>query len=264
VLTATAPQSDEWRESTITATNPPSVEQHLPMPTNGGLKPPMEGDEDVFMKGKGHVPPPLRRIASGASVGALKRASPTPHSAHTPSTMHSDSMSSGPPHNISGSISGSRFRPESRGGITTDGDSDADFQSAYSNSPRMTEFAGDGSELERSASAAGRNSAMGRRKRDGSVSEKRQTFGLGLTGVNTVTIARSRASSVGTSAISGVDASNSGSDYTVGAGEPPSSADTTRPSHPPVSQGGRSAATMTRTRKISGPPRSPPANTISA
>jgi hypothetical protein len=130
--------------------------------------------------------PHLRRISSGASVSALKGASPTPPaSATTQESMSSAGVPIQPTNNIT-------IRPPSS--MTTDNDED-DFQSAYSTSPRGEQFSA--SQL----SGSDQDSEWVRQNtlpRQASKSEKRQTFG----GVDTVhggiTPIRSRASSVNT------------------------------------------------------------------
>jgi hypothetical protein len=121
VLTA-QDEEETWRESSLTSTIA-SVEQHpyAPVAKTRG----QDSNQNSPKVLKTHR---LKKVANNASVGALLPASP-PVSANTTTTMNSDSMSSGAHYYINGS----RFRLESRGG-----DSDADFQSAYPASPRMT------------------------------------------------------------------------------------------------------------------------------
>jgi hypothetical protein len=252
-----AVHSEEWRESALTAA--------VPEPT-------FEAVKSIDGHDLAKPVPRLRKVASGASVGALVPSSPTPPvSANTTSsTMHSQSMSSAAPsYNIHG-----RFRPESRGGITTDGDSDADFQSAYSTSPRMT--AGHDSEIEKSGSGDGLGYTRSSKRRSRQVvpfDQTRETYGLarppsfsgttlstgavgglGLSG--TETDSRSRASSIGTTLGEKQATSLSGSsDHTVGAPETSSSHDYTRALHPPVVSlvnRGVPANVATRTRRDSG------------
>lgn len=261
VATAAA-RSEEWRDSALTAA--------VSEPTYEAVKS-VDGHELV------KPAPRLRKVASGASVGALVPASPTPPvSANTTSsTMHTQSMSSAAPsYHING-----RFRPESRGGITTDGDSDADFQSAYSTSPRMT--VGHDSEIEKSGSGDGLGYMRNSKRRSRQVvpfDQTQETYGLarppsfsgttlstgavgglGLSG--TETDSRSRASSVGTSLGEKQATSQSGSDHTVGAPDATSSHDYTRASHPPVVSlvnRGIPANGATRTRRDSGTPLTKP------
>ena len=133
--------------------------------------------------------PHLRRISSGASVSALKGASPTPPaSATTQESMSSAGVPIQPPnhsHNVP-------VRPPSS--MTTDNEED-DFQSAYSTSPRGEHFganqlSGSDQDLERI-----RQNNMSRRV---SKSEKRQTFGGHDTVHIDLTRVRSKASSVNT------------------------------------------------------------------
>jgi hypothetical protein len=253
VLTA---QDEEktWRESSLTSTTA-SVEQHPYAPVTKA-----RSQDSNHSSPKVSMLPRLKKVGSNASVGALLPASPTPPvSANTTTTMNSDSMSSGAHYNISGS----RFRPESRGGITTDGDSDADFQSAYSTSPRMTP--GGASDAERAGSGYGSGYGSGRRSRQGiPAPEKRSQFntlvrtpsftsttistgavgGLGLVG--TEVDSRSRASSIGTNleAASTTGKSASGSDHTVGF---PETQSTSTLSHPPVVSLGNRTGVKTAT-----------------
>jgi hypothetical protein len=246
-------RTEDWRESAITATN--SVDQHPHLLT--------EEVKNTSQNGEHSPPrlqaPRLKKVASGASLSALRPSSTTPPvSANTTATMMSESMSSGATHNYVTS----KFRPESRGGITTDNDDD-DFQSAYSTSPRMN--GGSASELERSGSVYG---SSGRRSRQQyiPVNEPNSRLslgrapsftttlstgavgGLGLTGTDYDS--RSRASSIGTyleasPAENGRSPSHSGSDHTVGIPDPAADSPKTRSSHPPVSMGNRSLAMST-------------------
>jgi len=242
VLTA---QDEErnWRESSLTSTTA-SVEQHPYAPL-----PKARGQESNHGSPKPSLIPRLKKVGSNASVGALLPTSPTPPvSANTVSTMHSDSMSSGVHY-----ISNSRFRPESRGGITTDGDSDADFQSAYSTSPRLTP--GGTSDVERAGSGYGSGYGSGgrRRSRQGLPPPEKHGQVHGLVRVPSLTSttistgavgglglvgpdfdSRSRASSIGTNleASSATGKSTSGSDHTIGF---PDTQSTATLSHPPVS-----------------------------
>lgn len=244
VLTAQGEERN-WRESSLTSTTA-SVEQHPYVPVMKA-----RSQDSNHSSPKVSLIPRLKKVGSNASVGALLPASPTPPvSANTTTTMHSESMSSGAHYNTNGS----RFRPESRGGITTDGDSDADFQSAYSNSPRMT--AAGASDLEKAGSGYGSGYGSGGRRRSRQsvpAPEKRGQLntlarapsftsttistgavgGLGLVGADFDS--RSRASSIGTNleaaSATGKSAhSTSGSDHTVGFREIQSTATL---SHPP-------------------------------
>ncbi|KAG8808095.1 hypothetical protein FRC19_006130 [Serendipita sp. 401] len=175
--------------------------------------------------------------------------------------MNSESMSSHGVYNMN-----SRFRPESRGGITTDGDSDADFQSAYSTSPRMTPI-GTPIELERSSSGFGRRTSW---RQSLNLVEKLQYGGLarppsatgtvwstgavgGLGIIQDDTTARSRASSIGTNLEASSStygdrkaASHSGSsDHTIGAPEGAHERETNRSPHPPVSLATRGSSNAT-------------------
>lgn len=131
--------------------------------------------------------PHLRRISSGASVSALKGASPTPPaSATTQESMSSAGVPIRPTNN------NVMARPLSS--MTTDTEED-DFQSAYSTSPRGEHFganqlSGSDQDVERI-----RHHNLSRQV---SKSEKRQTFGgLDIVPGDLVRI-RSRASSVTT------------------------------------------------------------------
>ena len=132
--------------------------------------------------------PHLRRISSGASVSALKGASPTPPaSATTQESMSSAGVPIQPPNNNTVPV-----RPPSS--MTTDNEED-DFQSAYSTSPRGEHFganqlSGSDQDLERI-----RQNNVSRRV---SKSEKRQTFGGHDTVHIDLTRVRSKASSVNT------------------------------------------------------------------
>lgn len=253
VATAAA-HGEEWRESAVTA----AVSENHYEPVKS-----VEDDEPS----KPSYVPRLRKVASGASLGAFSPSSSTPPvSANTTTTMHSDSMSSAAPvYTNSG-----RFRPESRGGITTDGDSDADFQSAYSHSPQMNGESA--SEVERSGSGYGSGGYSKRRSRQiMPLADQPHPYaiarspsysglsigavgGLGVTG--TETDSRSRASSVGTNLASTTTerthTSYSGSDHTVGAPETLSPIqDQFRNHHPPISRGTAAASGM-QVRKDSG------------
>ena len=264
VMTA---QSEEknWRESVFTSTTA-SVEQHPYAPA-----PKARSQDSNHSSIRTSSIPRLKKVGSNASVGALLPASPTPPISAI-STMNSDSMSSAAHY----PMNGSRFRPESRGGITTDNDSDADFQSAYSTSPRMT--AGGASDLEKAGSgygSGGYNSGSKRRSRQGiPAAEPRSQLktlartpsftgttistgavgGLGLVGADLNS--RSRASSIGTNleGASATGKSTSGSDHTVGFPETHSTATLSqehgKPNHPPVvSLGNRGSYAGLRTRQ---------------
>ncbi|CAG7852425.1 SubName: Full=Uncharacterized protein {ECO:0000313/EMBL:CCA70849.1} [Serendipita indica DSM 11827] len=258
---ATAHEEEQWRESSITAAMP----EYRPSPA---LKAKSTGQPSPVASPKTLVPH-LKRVASGASVGALVSSPsiPTPPvSAHTNTTMHSDSMSSGAIHHSSYS----RYRPESRGGITTDGDSDADFQSAYSTSPRMTPVQGN-SDLERSNSAFGRRAGSRAGSRQGTTFSQKirppsiaattwstgAVGGLGLSGTEIET--RSRASSVNTS--NGIasgerkTSSTSGSDHTVAPDQSsPGFYETSRGPHPPVVSLNNRGVNSLKNRRDSGTP----------
>ncbi|CAG8732283.1 9749_t:CDS:1, partial [Acaulospora colombiana] len=247
-------RSEDWRESAITATN--SVDQH-PHIVAEEVK---NGSQNEHHSSPRNVDlPRLKKVASGVSLSALRPSSTTPPvSANTTTTMNSESMSSAATHNYVTS----KFRPESRGGITTDNDDD-DFQSAYSTSPRMN--GGSASELERGGSIYG-NSGRRSRQQYIPVSEPNRLSlgrapsftsttlstgavgGLGLTGTDYDS--RSRASSIGTyleasAADKGRSPSHSGSDHTVGNPEPASDSPKTRSSHPPVSMSNRAGPNST-------------------
>ncbi|PVF92221.1 hypothetical protein CPB86DRAFT_819814, partial [Serendipita vermifera] len=244
-------RSEDWRESAITATN--SVDQHphlLAEEVKSGSQ-----HEEHSSRPSAELPR-LKKVASGASLSALRPSSTTPPvSANTTATQMSDSMSSGATHNYVTS----KFRPESRGGITTDNDDD-DFQSAYSTSPRMN--GGSASELERSGSMYGGSGRRSRQQYMAVTEPNRLSLGrapsftsttlstgavggLGLTGTDYDS--RSRASSIGTyleasPADKGRSPSHSGSDHTVGNPEPAADSPKTR-SHPPVSMANRGGLT---------------------
>ncbi|KIM25078.1 hypothetical protein M408DRAFT_26482 [Serendipita vermifera MAFF 305830] len=226
VMTAQSEEREQtWRESLMTATTA-SVEQHPFVPASKA-----RSQDSNHSSIKASSIPRLKKVGSNASVGAFVPSPTTPPASANTSTMHSDSMSSGAHYNVGSS----RFRPESRGGITTDNDSDADFQSAYSTSPRLT--AGGTSDLERAGSRSGYNSAGRRRSRQGiPTPEPRNqlktlarrpsltnttisTGAVGGLGLVTADLdSRSRASSIGTNleAASTNGKSTSGSDHTVG------------------------------------------------
>ena len=169
-------------ESTMTvlATTPTQANSRIvPLPSDSQVV-------DTTPTERPHTPH-LRRISSGASVSALKGASPTPPASAT--TEESMSSAGVPIRPISQNV---MARPPSS--MTTDNDED-DFQSAYSTSPRGEHFganqlSGSDQDVERV-----RHYNLSRQV---SKSEKRQTFG-GLDTVHGDLVRiRSRASSVTT------------------------------------------------------------------
>ena len=157
-------------------------------PTQANTRIPLPSDSKVVdsTNERAHTPH-LRRISSGASISALKGASPTPPaSATTQESMSSAGVPIQPTNGVT-------IRPPSS--MTTDNDED-DFQSACSTSPRGEQFgANQLSESDQDAEWVRRNN-LSRRV---SKSEKRQTFG-GVEDIlrSDITLVRSRASSVNT------------------------------------------------------------------
>lgn len=136
---------------------------------------------------------PLRRISSGASVSALKGASPTPPAS---ATTQESMSSAGVPIQRIYTNNNVTVRPPSS--MTTDNEED-DFQSAYSTSPRGEHFgANQLSGSDQDSEWVRQHSNNPNSSRRVSKSEKRQTFG----GLDTVhgdlAPIRSRASSVTT------------------------------------------------------------------
>jgi len=154
-------------------------------PTQANTRIPLPPDSQVVGSTTPERPrtPHLRRISSGASISALKGASPTPPASAT--TQESMSSAGVPIHPINNLT----IRPPSS--MTTDNDED-DFQSAYSTSPRGEQFSANRlSGSDQDVEWVRQNDLS----RQVSKSEKRQTFG----GVDTVLVTiRSRASSVTT------------------------------------------------------------------
>jgi len=169
----------ESTKTAVLATTPTQANTRIPLPPDSTAvdSPNIE---------RAHTPH-LRRISSGASVSALKGASPTPPvSATTQESMSSAGVPIRPANNIT-------VRPPSS--MTTDNDED-DFQSAYSTSPRGEHFSanrlsGSDQDLEWV-----RQNDLSRRV---SKVEKRQTFGgVGDVLCHDIARIRSRASSVNT------------------------------------------------------------------
>lgn len=169
----------ESTKTAVMATTPTQASTRIALPTDSTIV-------ETTNTERAHTPH-LRRISSGASVSALKGASPTPPaSATTQESMSSAGVPIQPTNNIA-------IRPPSS--MTTDNDED-DFQSAYSTSPRGEHFsASQLSGSDQDVEWARQNDSS----RPVSKSEKRQTFG-GLDDVlrNGIAPVRSRASSVNT------------------------------------------------------------------
>ena len=169
----------ESTKTAVLATTPTQANTRIPLPTDSTVV-------DATNTERAHTPH-LRRISSGASVSALKGASPTPPaSATTQESMSSAGVPIQPTNNMA-------IRPPSS--MTTDNDED-DFQSAYSASPRGEHFgpnrlSGSDQDVE--------SVQQHDLSRQVSKSEKRQTFG-GVDDIlrNGIAPIRSRASSINT------------------------------------------------------------------
>jgi len=164
---------------TVLATTPTQANTRIPLPPDSQVV-------DSTATEHAHTPH-LRRISSGASVSALKGASPTPPVSAT--TQESTSSAGVPIQPTNNTV---LIRPSSS--MTTDNEED-DFQSAYSTSPRGEHFgAYQLSGSDQDVEWVRQNNSS----RRVSKSEKRQTFG----GLDTVhgdlAPIRSRASSVNT------------------------------------------------------------------
>src|SRR5258706_5649349 len=176
------PRTESTMTVVVVATTPTQANSRsVPLPPDSQVV-------DSAVAERPHTPH-LRRISSGASVSALKGASPTPPASAT--TLESMSSAGVPvqPLNNNNHVP---VRPPSS--MTTDNEDD-DFQSAYSTSPHGEHFganqlSGSDQDLERI-----RKNHVSRRV---SKSEKRQTFGGHGTVHSDLTRIRSRASSVNT------------------------------------------------------------------
>jgi hypothetical protein len=182
-LSSPTPRSRTESTMTVLATTPTQANTRIsPHPSDSQ-------DVESTATERPHTPH-LRRISSGASVSALKGASPTPPaSATTQESMSSAGVPMQPTTNNNNNIT---IRPPSS--MTTDNEED-DFQSAYSTSPRGEHFgANQLSGSDQDVEWVRQNNLS----RQVSKSEKRQTFG----GLDTVhgdlAPIRSRASSVTT------------------------------------------------------------------